>query len=312
MVEQVGIVGGGTAGRGIARALAQAGVEVTLLEASDQRLAISLENLREGMDRDIGRWAITEAERDAVLARVAGRVSLEAVQSMPIVIEAIQENRRDKEELLRRLDRVCLPDTVVLTNTSTLSVTGLGDVLSPRRRPFFVGLHFLHPVTRVTAVELVRGRDTGPKAVEVARGLADLLGKELIEAAEYPGYITTRLTLALINEAVHALMEGVGTRDGIDRAMKLRFGWTHGPLALADEMGLDSVVRAMESLWGELGLPQYRPCPLLRQMVTRGWFGEKSGRGFYHYDDAGTRLKDDAPLDLGRPRLAMLDDGADA
>jgi 3-hydroxybutyryl-CoA dehydrogenase len=282
-------------------------VEVTLLEASDQRLAISLENLKEGMDRDIGRWAITEAERDAVLARVAGRVSLEAVQSMPVVIEAIQENRRDKEELLRRLDRVCLPDAVILTNTSTLSVTGLGDVLSPRRRPYFVGLHFLHPVTRVSAVELVRGRDTGSLAIELARGIAEVLGKELIEAAEYPGYITTRLTLVLINEAVHALMEGVGTRDGIDRAMKLRFGWTHGPLALADEMGLDSVVRALESLWGELGLPQYRPCPLLRQMVTRGWFGEKSGRGFYHYDDAGTRLKD-AALNLGRPTLAALDE----
>lgn len=310
MVEQVGIVGGGTAGRGIARVLAHAGVEVTLLEKSDQRLAVAIENLKEGMDRDIGRWAITESERDAVLARVKGRVSIDAVQSLPIIFEAIQENRRDKEALLRLLDRICMPDAVFLTNTSTLSVSGLSEVLAPRRRPFFVGLHFLHPVTRVAAVELVRGRETGEVALQQAREVAELLGKQVIEASEYPGYITTRLTLSLINEAVHALMEGVGTRDSIDRAMKLRFGWTHGPLALADEMGLDSVVRALESLWEELGLPQYRPCPLLRQMVTRGWYGEKAGRGFYRYDDAGTRLNDQE-LDLSRPRLSVLGNGAD-
>lgn len=310
MLDRVGIVGGGTAGRGIARALAQVGIDVTLVEASDQRLEVSLENLREGMDRDIARWSITESERDAVLARVKGRVSLEAVQGLPVVIEAIYEDRKDKEALLRELDRRCLPDAVLVTNTSTLSVTALADVLSPRRREFLVGLHFLHPVTRIPAVELVRGRHTGSAALAMARRLVELLGKELVEVAEYPGYITTRLTLALINEAVHTLMEGVGTRDAIDRAMKLRFGWTHGPLALADEMGLDSVVRAMESLWTELGLPQYRPCPLLRQMVTRGFLGEKSGRGFYHYDDAGNRLADDT-LDLGRPRIPVVEE-ADA
>ncbi len=303
--ERVGIVGGGTAGRGIARALAAVGLDVTLVEASDQRLELALENLREGMDRDIARWSLTEAERDAILARVRGRVSLEMLAGLPVIIEAIQENRRDKEALLRELDRCCRPDAVVITNTSTLSVTGLADVLSPRRRPYLVGLHFLHPVARIPAVELVRGRDTGDEALTTAQAIAELVGKEIIEVAEYPGYITSRLTLALINEAIHVLMEGVGTRDGIDRAMKLRFGLTHGPLALGDEMGLDSLMRALESLWTELGLPQYRPCPLLRQMVTRGWLGEKSGRGFYRYDDAGNRLPDDE-LDLGPPSLPVI------
>lgn len=307
MFDQVGVVGGGTAGRGIARALAQAGVEVTLVEASDRALAVSLENLREGMDRDIARWSITESERDAVLARVHGRVSLETVHGLPVVIEAIQEDREAKEALLHALDRAARPDAVWITNTSTLSVSALADRLSPRRRPWLVGLHFLHPVTRVKAVELVRGRDTGPEALAAARGMVDLLGKELIEVAEYPGYVTSRLTLALINEAAHTLMEGVATRDAIDRAMKLRFGWRYGPLALADEMGLDSVVRALESMWSELGLPQYRPCPLLRQMVTRGWLGEKNGRGFYRYDDAGNRLASD-DLDLERPPLPGAED----
>lgn len=302
MQGPVGVIGGGTAGRGIARALAFAGLDVVLFEASDHRLEWSLEQLREGMDRDIGRWSITEAERDAVLARIRGRVSLDAVQSLGLVVEAIQEDRKDKEALLQELDRRCAPGTVFITNTSTLSVTGLAEVLTPSRRAWLVGLHFLHPVTRIRAVELVQGRETGAEALAAARELARLLDKEIIETSEYPGYVTTRLTLALINEAVHTLMEGVATRDAIDRAMKLRFGWTHGPLALADEMGLDSLVRALESLWTELGLPQYRPCPLLRQMVTRGYLGEKSGRGFYRYDPSGARIVAGDP-DLGRPGL---------
>lgn len=302
MQGPIGVIGGGTAGRGIARALAQAGVDVVLLEASDLKLETAFEHLREGMDRDIGRWSITEAERDAVLARIRGRVSLDAVQGLQVVIEAIQEDRKDKEALLEELDRRCAHGTVLVTNTSTLSVTALAEALTPPRRPWLVGLHFLHPVTRIPAVELVRGRYTGPEALGLARALAGVLGKEIIETSEYPGYVTTRLTLVLINEAVHALMEGVATRDAIDRAMKLRFGWTHGPLALADEMGLDSVVRALESLWDELGLPQYRPCPLLRQMVTRGLLGEKSGRGFYRYDDGGARVVEGEP-DLGVPDL---------
>lgn len=305
-IDHVGVIGGGTAGRGITRALAQAGVDVTLVEASDRTLEVAREQLAEGMARDIARWSITEAERDAVLARVHGRVSLDTVQGLPVVIEAIHENREAKHRLLAALDHICRPDAVFVTNTSTLSVSGLATAVAPRRRPFLVGLHFLHPVTRVGAVELVRGRETGERALDVARGLVDVLGKELIEVAEYPGYVTTRLTLALINEAAHTLMEGVATRDAIDRAMKLRFGWHHGPLALADEMGLDSVVHALDSMWSELGLPQYRPCPLLRQMVTRGRLGEKSGQGFYRYDAAGNRVTS-GDLDLDRPALPGIE-----
>lgn len=315
-MERIGIVGGGTAGRGIGRALARAGVEVTLVEASDRRLRWSLEQLREGMNRDIARWSITEGERDATLARIHGRVSLEALQGIEVVIEAIQEERKAKETLLAELERCCSPHTIFVTNTSTLSVTDLAGTLSPLRRPHLVGLHFLHPVTRVAAVELVRGRETGGEALETAREIGRILGKEVVEVSEYPGYVTTRLTLVFINEAVHTLMEGVATRDAIDRAMKLRFGGTHGPLALADEMGLDSVLRALESLWLELGLGQFRPAPLLRQMVNRGYLGEKSGRGFYRYDDAGNRLAEGTP-DLARPRLWVVegrpdDDGAES
>lgn len=307
MIQHAGVVGGGTAGRGIARALAQAGVEVVLCEKTQRSLDKALSAMREGMNRDIARWSITEAERDAVLARVHGSVSLESLSEVPVVLEAIWEDLREKTALLDRLDRICREETVLLTNTSTLPITELADALTARRRARFAGLHFIHPVTRMPMVELVRGRDTGAEALEWARRLAELLDKEIIEVSEYPGYVTTRLTLAIINEAVTTLMEGVATRDAIDRAMKLRFGWSHGPLALADEMGLDSIFRALTSLWSELGLPQYRPSPLLRMMVMRGWLGEKSGRGFYRYDEDGKRVDEGDP-DLTRPELEEIMD----
>ncbi|MGD2068543.1 MAG: 3-hydroxyacyl-CoA dehydrogenase NAD-binding domain-containing protein [Gemmatimonadota bacterium] len=304
-IQTAGVVGGGTAGRGIARALAQAGVDVVLCEAGPEMLEKSLAQLREGMNRDIARWAMTDTERDAVLARVKGSISLEELSEVPVVFEAIQEDRERKATLLDRLDRICREDTVFFTNTSTLSVTELGEKLPARRRPRFAGLHFLHPVPRVSAVELVQGRETSKETLGVAREVGALLEKEVVEVSEYPGYVTTRLTLALVNEAMNTLLEGVATRDGIDRSMKLRLGGSHGPLALADEMGLDSVHRALESLWSELGLPQFRPSPVLRMMVSRGWLGEKSGRGFYQYDESGQRVEDET-LDLGRPELEEL------
>lgn len=307
MLEQVGVVGGGTAGRGIARALASSGIEVVLVETSAHRLERVLEQLVEGMDRDIARWALTEAERDAILARIHSSLKLAALASCRVVVEAIHEDFRDKQNLLRQLDQVCTPDAVLISNTSTLSLTDLARVLPAHRRERLVGLHFQHPVTRVPAVELVRGRETGDPAMHAARALAEQLDKQVVEVSEYPGYVTTRITLVLINEAVHALMEGVATRDAIDAAMKARLGSSHGPLALADEMGLDSVVRALESLWTELALPQYRPCPLLRQMVRRGHLGEKAGRGFYRYDASGHRELPEAP-DFGRPELSSLPD----
>jgi len=304
-LTKAGVVGAGTAGRGIARSLAHAGVDVVLCEKGPDRLERGVQAMREGMNRDIGRWAITESERDAVLARIHGSVSLEPLGDVRVVFEAIQEDREDKAALLDRLDRVCGEDTVLLTNTSTIPVSELAEALPARRRGRFAGLHFLHPVTRVPAVEPVRGRYTEERTVDIAREVGALLGKEVIEVSEYPGYVTTRLTLALINEAVNAFQEGVATRDGIDRSMKLRLGGSHGPLALADEMGLDSVFRALESLWSELGLEQFRPSPLLRMMVSRGWLGEKSGHGFYRYDERGERHDEEAP-DLGRPEIEEL------
>jgi len=303
-LQRVAVVGAGTSGRGVARVLASAGIEVRLVERTADTLARSLEALRETMDRDIGRWALTDSERDAVLARIEGVVGPPELEGIQVVFESITEDRKEKLALLRELDERAPPDCVFLLNTSTLSITALAEAVSSTRRPLILGLHFLHPVARIGLVELVRGRESGERAERVARTLARRLDKEVMEVAEYPGYVTSRLTLALINEAVHLVMEGVATRDAVDRAMKLRLGSTHGPLALADEIGLDSVHRALQSLWGELGLPQFRPAPLLRRMVSEGWLGEKSGRGFYRYTESGRRRAEKE--DLTEPSLTRL------
>jgi 3-hydroxybutyryl-CoA dehydrogenase len=304
-IDAVGVVGGGTAGRGISIALASRGVQVTLVEASHRKLEATRELLRDQLTREIARWAITEAERDAILARIDGTTDLEEVAELPIIVEAIHEKFGSKVKLFQKLDGICNSDATFITNTSTLALSRIAEGMARVRRPDLVGLHFLHPVSRVEVVELVRGRMTSDRSVEVARGLAAFMDKEVVEVEEYPGYVTSRLTLVLINEAIHTLMEGVATRDSIDRAMKLRFGTAQGPLALADEMGLDSILRALESMWHELGLIQYRPCPLLRRMVARGLWGEKTGRGFYMYDEDGARI-DDGIEDLSLPRLETI------
>jgi 3-hydroxybutyryl-CoA dehydrogenase len=304
-IEKLGVVGGGTAGRGIAWAIAATGVEVVLVEASARLLDSTMDLLRDALDREIARWALTESERDAILARIHGTIDLEEVSTLPAVIEAVTEEFKVKSAVLQELDTLCRPETVFLCNTSTLNISELAGVLPRVRRDRLAGLHFLHPVSRVSVVELIRGRETSQRAVETARVIADLLGKEIVEVEESPGYVTTRLTLVIINEAIQTLMEGVATRDSIDRAMKLRFGWTHGPLALADEIGLDSCFRALTNLSKEMGLPQYRPSPLLRRMVNRGLLGEKNGRGFYRYDEQGRRLED-ATEDYSLPRLDAI------
>jgi len=299
------VVGGGASGRGIARSLASVGIDVILLEVSSAVLGRSLAALRDGMDRDISRWSLTEQERDTILGRIRGASSLQELVGTGIVFESIHEVFHEKAHLLQELDRILPPAVPILSNSSTISLSELAATLPTGRRGWLVGLHFQHPVTRMKAVELVVGRDTVPQAIAAARDVAALLGKEVIEVAESPGYVSSRLTLSLINEAIQLLLEGVATRDAIDRSMRLRFGSRLGPLALADEMGLDSVLRSMESLRSELDLPHFRPCPLLRRMVAQGWLGEKTGRGFYRYDRGG---RIDEPEDLAVPSLESLVD----
>jgi 3-hydroxybutyryl-CoA dehydrogenase len=300
-LQRVAVIGAGTSGRGLARVLASAGVEVILTERTSRTLDNALRGLREAMDRDIARWSLTESERDAALGRIQGRVGTPDLSGVQALFDCATEDFKEKVALLAELDRQAPPECTFLLNTSTLSITALSEAVSAPRRARVVGLHFLHPVARVSLVELVRGRESGAEAEAMARRVARRLNKEVMEVAEYPGYVTSRLTLTLINEAVRLVMEGVATRDAVDRAMKLRLGSSHGPLALADEIGLDSIYRALESLSQGLGGEQFRPAPLLRRMVNEGWYGEKSGRGFYLYDETGQRIK--GPDDLTEPPL---------
>ncbi|MBI3932006.1 MAG: 3-hydroxybutyryl-CoA dehydrogenase [Acidobacteria bacterium] len=281
----VGIVGAGTMGQGIAITCAAAGLDVLMREKSAEQAARSLEEIAETLDRDIAKWRRTESEKRAILARVDWVEATAALEATEIVIEAVSEDLELKTAIFQELDRVCSPDDLLATNTSALSVT---EIAARTARPErVIGLHFLHPVPKVPLVEVVRGLKTTDETYRRAMEFVRILGKTGIEVFEYPGYVTTRVMLPFLNEAMHVVMEGVASAEAVDTSMKLGYGLPVGPLALADRMGLDEVMRWMQHLFDELGDVKYRPCPLLRKMIRAGHLGVKSGRGFFEYDDDG-------------------------
>jgi 3-hydroxybutyryl-CoA dehydrogenase len=282
-IRNVGIVGGGSMGQGIAIACAAASLDVLLCEKSPQLSARALEEIGEELDRDIAKWRRTESEKRAVLARIRPVESLAALEAADIVVEAVSEDLELKIAIFQELDRACPADDILATNTSTLSVT---EIAARTQRPDrVIGLHFLLPVPRVPLVEMVRGLKTSDATFAAAQEFVRVLGKTGIEVFEYPGYVTTRAILPFLNEAMHIVMEGVASAEAVDTSMKLGFGMPVGPLALADRMGLDEVNRWMQYLFDELGDLKYRPCPLLRKMIRAGHLGVKSGRGFFEYPE---------------------------
>ncbi|MGE0453890.1 MAG: 3-hydroxyacyl-CoA dehydrogenase family protein [Vicinamibacteria bacterium] len=290
-IRVVGIVGGGTMGQGIAIACAAAGLDVLLCERDATLAARALEGIAEDLDRDIAKWRRTESEKRAVLARVKTVDGLPALEASQLVIEAVSENLELKSEIFRELDRCCPPEDILASNTSTLSMT---EIAARTHRPDrIIGLHFLHPVPKVPLVEVVRGLRTSDATYRSALEFVRVLGKTGIEVFEYPGYVTTRVMLPFLNEAMHVVMEGVATAEDVDTSMKLGYGLPVGPLQLADRMGLDEVRRWMQYLFDELGDFKYRPCPLLRKMIRAGQLGVKAGKGFFEYDDQGNIRKDD-------------------
>ena len=282
------IVGAGVMGQGLAEAIASSGTDVTLIDRTTKLVERGVKGIGESIDREISRWGLTKADKKAILARINATSDLSVTEDAEIVIESIPEELEAKRKLFRELDDICSDKTVFVTNTSTLSISEIAAVIKHPEK--VIGMHFLNPVTRIPLVEIVKGLKTNAHTFNKAVELADLLDKKWITVIEYPGYVTTRIIVPVLNEAIHVLMEGVATAEDIDEAMKLGFGFNVGPLTLADMMGLDVVMSWMENLIKELSDPKYSPCPLLRKMVRAGHLGVKTGSGFFHYDEEGNKV----------------------
>ncbi len=282
------VIGAGVMGQGLAEAVSITGHEVTVIDRSETLASDGLKHVGESIDRGIVRWGYTKSEKKAILSRIHTSADMEDANEAEIVLEAIYENLEDKKALFAELDRLCPRETVLITNTGTLSVSEIAAATS--RPEKVIGMHFLNPVTKIPLVEIVKGLKTNDDTFKKAVEFADLLEKKWITVYEYPGYVTTRIIVPLLNEAMHVLMEGTASAEDIDEAMKLGFGFNVGPLALADMMGLDVVMSWMLNLLDELSDHKYNPCPLLRKLVRAGHLGVKTGKGFFEYDADGMRV----------------------
>lgn len=283
----VGVIGLGVMGQGIVETISGAGIEVIGVEKDDTSLKSSLDSLNRAMDNEIKRWGKTASEKRAVLSRIKGTTNIDDLKDVDIVIEAVDENFDLKRRLIERFYTIGKPKAVYISNTASLSLTKLAA--NAKHPDQIIGMHFLNPVPVVPLVEIVRGMKTSDATFKLVKSFAQRIGKTPVEVFEYPGFITTRVILTMLNEAMHVLMEGIAKADDIDTAMKLGYSMQTGPLEMADAMGLDEVLMWMDALWRELGEPRYRPCPLLRRMVREGKLGKKNREGFFSYNEDGKR-----------------------
>jgi len=280
-ITTVGVVGAGTMGNGIAQVFAQAGFRVRLVDVAQPMLDRARATIEKSLAKFVEKSKLTAADRDATLGRLTMAISLDALADADYVVEAIVEQPEAKRELFSGLDAITRPHAILASNTSSISITLLGA--ATKRPDKVLGMHFMNPVPLMTLVELIRGQATSPESMRVASELCAKLGKTAVEAADYPGFIANRILMPMINEAIFAVMEGVGTPEAIDAVMKGGMNHPIGPLALADFIGLDICLAILNVLHDGLGDPKYRPCPLLRRMVAAGHLGRKSGQGFYPY-----------------------------
>jgi len=280
-IRSVGVIGAGQMGSGIAHVCALGGYDVLLHDVSPERIEAGLAHIDQALSRQVSRGLIDAAAKDAALARIKPAAELQAVGGSDLAIEAATENEEVKKSIFRALSPHLGADTLLASNTSSISITRLASATDRPER--FIGLHFMNPVPRMNLVEIIRGIATGAETYETAVNFARSLGKTTANAEDFPAFIVNRVLVPMINEAIYTLYEGVGTVEAIDTAMKLGANHPMGPLELGDFIGLDTVLSIMNVLYDGLADSKYRPCPLLVKYVEAGWLGRKAGRGFYDY-----------------------------